>query len=99
MNHPVTKYVEQLVAPFLRGGEMVSVREHAGETTLLVEVVVDGDRAKGVVIGAKGETITAIRHLAARLGKVSDHRVRTMVEVIEVGEVAGRGRRAEDSTS
>lgn len=85
--HPVTKYVEQLVVPLL-GAEFLRVDEHLGEVGLGLEIVVESRRAKGVVIGEKGETITAIRHLARRLEKLTTPRVRTTIEVVDLGEIA-----------
>ena len=79
---PLVRMIHAIATALLHPGELETVEESAQPGAVTeVAIRVQGKRAMGAVIGQAGETITAIRHLARRVGKVQKPAVHVTVEV------------------
>lgn len=77
---PIGLFVREFVIAMLDGPFDLKVL--TGQRNLVIEVHVASSQAKGVLIGAQGETISALRHLVHRIGKRATPPLTTWVEVI-----------------
>lgn len=78
---PLVRMVHAIVTLLLHPGELATVEEAPKAGGIQVDIIVRGKRAAGAIIGQAGETITAIRHLARRVGKIQKPAVAVKVEV------------------
>lgn len=85
LKHEITVMVFDLAQMILRPGQLHEVREIEREGHLVIELVADEGQA-GRLIGAKGQTIEAIRHLMERAGRVLPEPIIVTVVVLEHGQ-------------
>lgn len=78
---PMVRMVHAIVTALLYPVELETVEEAPKAGGVQVDILVRGKRAAGAIIGRAGETITAIRHLAMRAGKIQKPAVQVQVEV------------------
>ena len=78
---PLVRMVREIAAALLHPGELDTVEEEATTGGVRVDIIVRGTKAVGAVIGQAGETISAIRHLARRVGKAHPRQYNTPIWV------------------
>ena len=91
---PLVRMVHAIASALLHPGELDTVEEVGPNVGWReVTIKVHGRGALGTIIGQAGETITAIRHLARRVGKRHTPPLQVHVEAVDV--VAATRREAE----
>ncbi len=90
MTHPIVDAIRGMVAQLVPADGIEDIRAIAGEQSLTVEIWPTNDHAAGLIIGKHGQTVEALRHLAARAGRAQMEQIQ--VSIVVVNPPGGRGR-------
>lgn len=80
----IVEIVETVARHLVRRGELQEVKVIERPRAVLVEIHVRGRAASGALIGTKGETIQALRHLCRRVAKRANAPLAVDVQVVTV---------------